>query len=144
VSDLSYVLGLSRKEFEAIGFIPKPRLEQYERDGNLWIQRENGEPCGFLVWGMGQPIMKVYQVCIQYDARRQKNALDLIAKLTETAKARNCEGISLWCAEELEANAFWKACGFRWVMDKQGGKRRGRKLNLWFLPLQTAQGLLIA
>lgn len=68
---LPYVLDLGRRHYEEIGFIPRPRLEQYARDGQLWTEHENGDLCGYLVWGNGWPVLRVYQVCIQYDAQRR-------------------------------------------------------------------------
>lgn len=45
--ELDYVLDLARKHYEEIGFLPSPRLEKYRDAGQLWVQNENGEPCGF-------------------------------------------------------------------------------------------------
>jgi L-amino acid N-acyltransferase YncA len=88
-----------------------------------------------LVFGMGWPTLKVYQACIQYDARRREHGLTLVARLIQRAERTGHSMISLWCADDLEANAFWRSAGFVYGGQKDGGMRRGRKLNLWTLTL---------
>lgn len=129
----SYVRDLMEKNYEAVGFIPTPRLEQYVERGQILLQTENDEPCGYLAFGNGWPVLKVYQCCIQYDARRLDHATSLVARLIEVARLRGCTAISLWCADDLDANSFWRASGFQFGGQRDGGARRGRKHNRWVL-----------
>jgi ribosomal protein S18 acetylase RimI-like enzyme len=131
VNPLPYVLDLARRHYEEIGFIPKPRLEQYQREGQLWTESENGEPCGFLVWGNGWPILRVYQVCIQYDAQRRLHGALLISRLIQKAEREGYESISCWVADDIPANEFWQSMGFRLEGQRQGGAKRGRMHNAW-------------
>lgn len=126
---LDYVLKLARDNTDAIGFISQPKLERYEAAGQILVATENGEPCGFLVYGNGWPVMRVYQACIQYDAQRREHGLHLVERLETVAAARGVEAISLWCATDLEANEFWCAGGFEPIESKAGGSRRGRQLT---------------
>jgi GNAT superfamily N-acetyltransferase len=128
---LAFVEALSRKHYEEIGFLPKPRLEQYYQDGQLWMQTENGEPCGFLVWGNGWPVLRVYQVCIQYDAQRRLHGAELVGRLIRKAEAEGYERISAWVADDIPANDFWNAMGFRLHGQRAGGSKRGRMHNAW-------------
>ena len=144
-----YADSLARKNSEALSFIPKPRLEQYAANGQLMIAIENGEPCGFLLHGNGWPVMRIYQSCIQYDARRREHGFKLIALLIGKAAQHGYEAICLKCAADLEANAFWREAGFRFIRAIPGGTRRGRTLNVWYMPLPLIenaqrQGRLIA
>lgn len=129
---VQYAVDLARKNSEALSFIPRPRIEAYAEAGQLLVATENGEPCGFLIYGGGWPILKVYQCCIQYDARRRHAGLDLVRRLIAIAAAR-CQDISLWCADDLDANEFWRSAGFSLVGQREGGTRRGRKHNAWYL-----------
>jgi L-amino acid N-acyltransferase YncA len=79
---------------------------------------------------------KVYQACIQYDARRREHGLSLVATLVRKATEAGFGAIALWCADDLESNDFWRSAGFRWAGMREGGKRRGRKHNRWVMPLQ--------
>jgi len=129
-----YAVDLAKKNSDAVSFIPTPRLEEYQRRGQILFARENGDLSGFLVFGAGYPTLKVYQACVQYDARRRKSGLEMIDRLKEIAR-REGRDISLWCAQDLEANEFWNAAGFNLIGERQGGVRRGRKHNAWFFPV---------
>lgn len=143
--DLPYVLGLARKHYEEIGFLPAPKLEEYRDAGQLWVADENGEPCGFLMWGRGWPVLRVYQVCIQYDAQRRLHGAQLVGRLINKAEAEGYERISCWVADDIPANDFWHAMGFRKVAEREGGKKRGRKHNGWVYWCKApVQGQLIA
>jgi len=130
---LSYVRDLMEKNYEAVGFIPLPKLEEYALRGQILVQHENDEPCGYLAFGNGWPVLKVYQCCIQTDARRAAQATALVDRLIAIAKERNCIAISLWCADDLESNQFWRAMGFHFGGRRPGGSRRGREHNRWML-----------
>lgn len=128
---LNYVVDLARRNTDAIGFIPRPKLEKYEQAGQILTGYENDEPCGFLVYGNGYPLLRVYQACIQYDARRREHGFALVRDLETRAAHRGVEAISLWCASDLEASEFWRAAGFERVGTKLGGARRARSLSCW-------------
>lgn len=132
-----YAVDLAKKNSEAVSYIPAPRVEQYARYGSLCLAFENDEPCGFLIAGNGWPQVRIYQACIQYDARRREHGMALVAGLAEKARARGCTDIRLWCADDLDANDFWRAAGFEFCGSRVGGTRRGRRHNLWVLRLAT-------
>ena len=95
------------------------------------VEFENGHPCGYLIHGNGDPWMKIYQACIQYDARRREHGLELVKRLFYKACFLGRKGISLWCATDLDANEFWRDAGFHLVGTRAGGERRHRVHNLW-------------
>lgn len=130
---------LARQDYEAVGFIPRPRLQAYEEAGQILVETENDEPCGVLVFGNGWPTLRIYQAIIQYDARRREHGLNLVARIVEEAKARECSAISLWCADDLAANDFWKAAGFLMTGHREGGAWRGRRHIRWTLPVESPQ-----
>jgi ribosomal protein S18 acetylase RimI-like enzyme len=137
---LHYVRDLMEKNYEAVGFLPLPRLEEYAQRDQVLVQYENNEPCGYLAFGNGWPVLKVYQCCIQVDARRAAQATALVNRLIGIARERNCIAISLWCADDLESNGFWRALGFHFGGQREGGQKRGRKHNKWTLLISgTAQ-----
>jgi hypothetical protein len=136
---ITYVEDLMRENYEAVGFIPKPRLEHYGRSGQILLESENGELCGYLIFGNGCQRLKVYQACIQHDARRRQHGLSLVGRLIKEASIRRCEMISLWCADDLDANGFWKEAGFMFGTQRKGGKKRDRMHNLWIMRLPTPQ-----
>jgi GNAT superfamily N-acetyltransferase len=141
---VGYADDLARKNSEALSFIPRPQIEQYARDGQLWIATENDEPCGFLIFGNGWPQTRIYQACIQYDARRREHGMALVAALADKARSFGCSDIRLWCADDLDSNDFWRAAGFEYCASRRGGRRRGRVHNLWALRLLELPNLRLA
>lgn len=141
---VKYAVDLARKNSEALSFIPAPRLEQYADSGQLMIETENNDPCGFIVFGNNFPMLRIYQACIQYDARRIQHGLNLLHRLITYAGHYGFTAISLYCADDLEANQFWRAAGFQFAGQRPGGKRRGRMHNRWFLYLDEPLQLELA
>ena len=134
---VKYADDLARKNSEALSFIPRPKLEWYAERGRLMLAMENDDPCGFLIHGDNGSAMKIYQACVQYDARRREHGLELVSRLVKKATARQATSISLWCADDLEANDFWRQAGFQFAGQREGGERRGRIHNRWILHLET-------
>jgi ribosomal protein S18 acetylase RimI-like enzyme len=135
---LNYVIDLMEKNYEAVGFLPSPRIAAYFESDQVLIQRENGEPCGYLIFGGGCPVLKVYQCCIQVDARRREGGAALVNTLIERARKRGCCSIVLHCADDLESNGFWQAMGFHFAGTRDNGNRRGRLHNRWVLWIEGA------
>jgi GNAT superfamily N-acetyltransferase len=129
--ELDYIVNLAKKHTDEIGFIPRPTLERYWQCGQIEFEYENDELCGFLVFGNGRPTLRIYQAVIQYDARRREHGTNLVQRLILKADRRGYDALALWCANDLEANEFWKALGFVLVTQKRGGTRRDRMLNQW-------------
>lgn len=138
VSSYCEWLGLreQNKGTNALGFIPRPRLEQYESQGRILVVRENDELAGMLVHGTGRGgVMRIYQACVQYDARRREKGLSLVANLEAKAIRMGCGKVRLRCASDLESNAFWAAAGYFLTGVEMGGRRRGRLINVYEKPL---------
>lgn len=138
---LAYVIALARRYTPALGFLPRPRLEQYARQGRLWLATEAGDPCGYLVLGNGWPVLNLYQVCIQEDAQRRTHGSALLARALRYAQAQGYAALGCWCAEDLEANQFWHANGFQRAGMRRRPNRRQRAHVRWVravpVPLQT-------
>lgn len=132
-----YVCDLAKKNSEALSFIPLPKLELYAGSGQIMLATENDDPCGFVVHGSNWPQLRIYQACIQYDARRREHGLALVERLVAKGMVTGCQDLRLWCADDLEANSFWGAAGFSPHAQRTGGKRRGRVHTLWARRLRS-------
>lgn len=135
-SVVPFVVALRRKNTDALGFIPRARLESYEASGQIITARENGDLCGFLVFGATPPIFRIYQACVQYDARRRAHGFSMVGELIRRAHAAGADAVTLGCADDLAANEFWREAGFVFVGSRVGGRRRKRRVNRWvfYLP----------
>jgi ribosomal protein S18 acetylase RimI-like enzyme len=100
--------------------------------------------CRFMVWGAGWPVLRVYQVCIQYDAQRREHGMRLIRRLISKADVEGYEAISCYVADDIQANDFWQAAGFRKIGQREGGRKRARVHNHWVLFMPKPMQLLIA
>ena len=128
-ADLAYVVGLQKRNTEALGFIPRVALEQKIALGRIWLARENGEPAGFLHHGtLATPEVRLFQAAIQYDARRRHLGLALVGDLVARAAAAGAAGVSLRCLSFLDANDFWRQAGFTLHAAEPGANGT---LNVW-------------
>lgn len=96
------------------------------RAGRLLFQFENNDPCGFLLLGPPKKTWRIYQTCVQPDARRIEHATTLIDTIKRRAHAANVHQIELWCAADLEANQFWQAVGFQPTTTRHKRKEKNR------------------
>ena len=133
---LIYVDGLQRKNAEALSFYPNQVFERESEKGRVYLGLLNGEPCGYIYRGALKGDVRCHQVCIQYDARRRLYGAQLVACLEADAQDAKCNGITLRCGFDLEANEFWQSMGYQCVNIQDGGVRRMRKINVWRKPLQ--------
>lgn len=134
-SDSLYVLDLSRKFSNQLGFIPREGLETYCAMGRVLIGRENDAPAGYLLgrnalrW---QPLMRpIYQAAVQMDAQRRALGLTLIAQVEAEARAAGQLAIQACCRVGLDANEFWKAAGFQPICYMDPGNARKRHVICW-------------
>lgn len=147
--DIKYVVALAKRETDTIGFLPTAAYREYVERSGILLVLLNGAPCGFLVWrlsngarvptleGRHERHLKIIQTCIQYDARRREHGAALVSRLLRIAARRKAVYVSLWCADDLEANRFWAWCGFSFAGSRVGGQRRGRIHNGWRFDLRS-------
>jgi hypothetical protein len=140
-SDLVYIISLEHKNKESVGFLPKPAIEERLNRGNIIIGRLNGEPFGYLLYDHRGRDVNILQACIQYDARRRLYGAALYSWALELWDA---DFVRLKCAADLESNLFWQTLGLTCVSVVSGGKRRGRKINVWHHYLRTPLFILEA
>jgi L-amino acid N-acyltransferase YncA len=64
-------------------------------------------------------------------AQRRLHGAELVGRLIRKAEAEGYERISAWVADDIPANDFWNAMGFRLHGQRAGGSKRGRMHNAW-------------
>lgn len=142
--ELCFIRDLQRRFSSQLGFLPTAALEQYLAWGQVLVSRENGDAAGAIVFRPGlrcQPTTaSIVQAAVCMDAQRRQHGLDLLSA-TLSRLPTTTEVVQCWCAEELEANEFWLAAGFRRVAVRTPGNTRRRRLLLWRLPMNDASDL---
>ena len=137
--DLSYILDLSKRHAEELGFIPRAAMFAHLEAGRMTVAQENGDDVGyFLTNRVDQRHVRIFQACVQRDARGLKHGLALLSDLVTRAAQTGGHYISLRCRDGLESNGFWSACGFHVAGITPGGRARGRIIFEWRLDLATA------
>lgn len=142
-----YIPHLQNRHRSEVGFLPNVALRQYQHRQQLWIARENGEPCGYLAWGgyrgawpkRDPHTIKIIQACIQYDAQQRTHGTGLVHQLETMATLAGIDSVSLWCADDLPANEFWKALGYHVDGHRIGGSAflKDRRHLHWIKYLDT-------
>ena len=102
----------------------------------------NGSPAGYILAGSGfQGILRRWQVCIQYDARRRLYGAMLVDEVEQYGEDLGCTQSIVHVASDLEANEFWESVGYRLIGTEGSGagrKYKRRCINVWHKPLFPA------
>jgi len=128
---VEYVDALQKANAEALSFYPRCVFEREGEAGRLVLGLLNNEPCGYLYIGAMGRNLRLHQVCIPYDARRQLYGATLVSVVEGEAVERGVSEITLRCGFDLDANDFWRTLGYQCVSIVPGGVRRQRKINVW-------------
>lgn len=95
-----------------LGWQPSTALEAWWRAGLVWCLFRSGELVGYVAARTGRTVCRVWQIAVRRDARRIEHGLMLLAAVEGQARLDGASEISLWCAADIEAVAFWEALGF--------------------------------
>lgn len=139
----SWISGLMRTDYPALGFIPDTTIEQRYIAKNRYILQldERGQKVGYLLHGAihcGYPVV-ISQAMIDYDRRLLGYGEAAVNELVRRAEISGASAIKLRCAADLSAVHFWQSCGFSIVGIEPGGESRKRQIiqfiRLFRLPL---------
>lgn len=137
--DLSFITGLMAANSDALGFIPAPTVEaRYLAKGRYVIQRDQrGRKIGYVLHGAPTPggLLTIAQAVIDYDFRESGQGRHAVEEVIARAVATNCHAIKLRCAEDLAANHFWAALGFKHVNTMFPNNRRQRAIRVYMMDL---------
>jgi L-amino acid N-acyltransferase YncA len=135
----SWIAGLMRENYEAVGFIPESGvLNKHVRHDRYVIQHdEAGRRVGYLLHGLADSSrqLRVAQHCIQIERRRHGYGENALSELIERAERAGASCITARVATDLEALDFWLSQGFRVRDIVPGGTKRGRSIARIWLPL---------
>jgi len=135
--DIRFIDHLQKKYREQLGMLPTQALEAKIGKGQISLAMENDEPAAYIM-GNGHYMRDphfgiIYQAAVSYDARRRLLGTALVQHFIDHAPGICDVGrlIGLWCAQDIEANEFWSACGFEAIAARHGSQRRGRVHIFW-------------
>lgn len=146
----NYVMDLQRRNREELGFLPAMAIREYAARSQILPAGTNHDWYGYLLFYDGRngnlprkhpTTLKIHQVCIQYDVRRVLHATRLVDTIVQRAHDRGMTHVQAWVATDIDANAFWKALGFRIIDTRQGGRKRNRLHHLWSLKIPAVRNV---
>ena len=138
--DLTYIESLSKKHAEELGFLTRSAMASYLDRQRVTLARENGDPVGYFLTGCAGRRLRIFQACVQMDARGLGHARDLLTDLIARAATAGTSRITLHCRDGLESNGFWSACGFTSAGLLFGGGARRKLIHEWQIDIADALG----
>lgn len=139
MTDLEFIAGLMRENYEAVGFLPTSAIQERYMNGQHIIQTDlAGRRVGYLLHGVPAPghVLTVAQTVVEYDKRTIGFGNEMVDELIRRARSRYCRSLILKCAEDLDANTFWLAVGFQHTNTLYPNNARRRAINVYTLDLQ--------
>jgi GNAT superfamily N-acetyltransferase len=157
LKDIKYVVDLSKKESQSIGFIPKMAYESAItgiKKGDRWsdvcndklfIIECNNDIVGFCLASFGRiggvgKLGKIAQICLQTDARLLQRGRLLLDRVVEYGKTVGTFRWSCGCADDLPSNIFWQNMGWIKLTERNGISHKNtwkqtskRKVNIYRL-----------
>ena len=127
---------LNRRHHEEIGYVTDAMLAKYAYTQRLHALWHEDMLLGYIIANdtTRHPArtkypdqMRIYVACIDYRLHRRLYGTMLVNHVEQLALRTPARRIGLWCAEDIEANAFWTALGFTPGRTRDGGRKRGRK-----------------
>ena len=134
-----YIARLMKDNSDALGFMPEAGIRRHVAGGCYLVASDHcGRPVGFL---MHTPLkrgrlVRVSMQCVEKCQRSKGYGSRLWQAFAEQAADAQCLGITLKCAADLAANAFWVAQGLELVVVQHRENRRARAVNVYYLGLR--------
>jgi hypothetical protein len=137
INDIKYIIDLSKKESQSIGFIPKMAYESAItgiKKGDRWsdvcndklfVVECNNDLVGFCLASFGRiggvgKLGKIAQICLQTDARLLQRGKMLLDNVIEYGKSVGTFRWSCGCADDLPSNIFWQSMGWIKLTERNG------------------------
>jgi len=157
INDIKYIIDLSKKESQSIGFIQKMAYESAItgiKKGDTWsdvcndklfVVECNNDLVGFCLASFGRiggvgKLGKIAQICLQTDARLLQRGKMLLDNVIEYGKSVGTFRWSCGCADDLPSNIFWQSMGWIKLTERNGISHKNtwkqtskRKINIYRL-----------
>jgi hypothetical protein len=164
LGDLSFLDSLQKLHTKQVGWMPTAQFEGKIKLGHVLIaEDETKRPVGYCI-GNDQYFKRddlgiIYQMNVMPGRQRALIGVSLLKAQFERS-AYGCRLYCCWCAQDIEANRFWEACGFVPLAFRTGSRtkgangsprvhifwqkriREGDTTTPWWFPSQTTSGAI--
>ena len=115
----------------ALGFLPETVYEQAAAEGRLWVAVDSEDKyVGHLLFGGTRLSLRVFQLAVSINSRRQGIATMMLAKLEEYGETHGYMSVLARVAADLPANPLWNRCGYPVLRQLPGAGPKPRTINL--------------
>ncbi|WP_309021405.1 GNAT family N-acetyltransferase [Pelagicoccus sp. SDUM812002] len=130
--ELPQVVELWKPDRQTLGFFPQGAFETYAENGNIRIAKdESGRVLGYAAFRETKNWIRLAHLCVDRSIRGAGLAKGLIQDLKETARKRDCFGISLKCRRDYDIHKFWPKVGFTARNESEGRGKERKPLTLF-------------
>jgi len=135
---IRYCSALEWANADYLGYIPKPALLKYAERNQIIPAFDNDELCGYILFNdnpgpklryKAPATLRIYQTCIQNDARRILHGTQLLQALLNRPTTQTFRYLDCFVNQNIPANDFWTTLGFTLIGSRPGGQKRHRTLN---------------
>lgn len=140
--EIAFVCKVQKQHSGALGFLPRGAIDVYVAAGRVLIGEQNGDEAGYILGRQGmrydQRIAPITQCAVDMSAQRRTLGMQMVEAWVTGAflDGRGC--VQCWCADDIDAQHFWPACGFTPIARRWPQNSRCRSLTLWRRSTSTA------
>lgn len=120
-----------RVDGHCLGWLPRVVYDKRHEEGRIAAVYNNGDHVGHCMWAPSDGLAKIFMTWVRPDARMILHGRALVEHVERKAALHGCHTTSLWCAQDLAANYFWRALGFANPSWRYGRGANPRRHLLW-------------
>lgn len=128
--DIDQIKAIADANRDALGFLPRPKIEDAVKAERIKVVTDNGQILGFVIYRHRKTDQQttLSDICIAESHRSRGAGKLLIETLYKECQSFSRDFILLKCPEDLSANHFYRKMGFHHERTENG---RARRLNVW-------------
>lgn len=160
LADVPFIDVLQKKHGKQVGFLRTAAIEGKIAKAEIIVAEDAGVPVGYCMasdrYFKHDDVGIIYQLNVVPGRQRGFVGANLLRAQFERS-AYGCKLYCCWCAQDLQANYFWEAMGFRAIAFRAGSERksrihifwqkrirRGDTTTPWWYPSETTGGSMAA
>lgn len=139
-SDIAHIKEIADANKRALGFLPRPKVEDAIAAARVIVLLAADELAGFVIFRHRKKDMQttLSDICVATKWRGRKGGKFLVDALYAECVDRKRNFILLKCPVDLAANRFYKKMNFHLSRTENG---RVRQLNVWTLDVSETEAL---
>jgi N-acetylglutamate synthase-like GNAT family acetyltransferase len=135
LADVAFIDSLQKIHSKQVGFMSRGQLEGKFKAGEVLVAEDaTGKGVGYCIgtdrYFKHDDVGIIYQLNVAPGRQRGFVGATLLKAMFDRA-AYGCRLFCCWCAQDIEANRFWEACGFVPLAFRAGSEKKRRVHIFW-------------